>query len=308
MKTQTNAFRKGLMFVLLTVAAYSVVESQVQVYYVQPVGVSIRGGSFADAYSADASDVTSMYGNPASLSYLYNESVVVSDYITWTVKSHTISAATPIFLNQDFHFGVGASYESNGKIFQESGNGIPMKSYEFDIAASSRVIPTLSVGVLGGVRKFTFADLSRPSEWAQLGVFYNPLPGIAYGLVYRYRNGLAFVKAGDALSLVRYQNTPADLELGAAMTYPSNAASPIVSLALSTVKTFPSAERFNIKGGLEVYPIRYVALRLGYKVGSTTNVPRFGIGVHVRNFRCDFGIGPNQSDDQFHGFSLSYSF
>ena len=308
MKTQRIAFSGVFLFLLLTVVARSGVQAQVQVYYVQPVGVSIRGDSFADAYSADAFDVTSMYGNPASLSYLYNESVVVSDYITWAVKSHTISAATPVFLNQDFHFGIGASYESNGKVFQESGNGIPMKSYELDIAVSTRVIPTLSVGVLAGVRKFTFADLSRPSDWAQLGVFYNPLPGIAYGLVYRYRNGLAFVKAGDALSLVRYRYTPADLELGAAMTYPSNAVSPIVSLSLSTVKTFPSAERFNIKGGLEVYPVNFLALRLGYKVGSTTNVPRFGIGVHVRNFRCDFGIGPNQSDEQFHGFSLSYSF
>ena len=183
-----------------------------------------------------------------------------------------------------------------------------MQSYEFDLASSTRVIPTLSAGVLAGIRSFKFANLSRSSEWAQLGVFYNPLPGIAYGLVYRYRRGLVFVKAGSDISLTPYASTPADLELGAAMTYPSNAADPIVSLALSTVRTFPSAERFNIKGGLEVYPVSYLALRLGYKVGSTTNLPRFGLGIHVRNFRCDFGIGPNQAEDRFHGFSLSYSF
>lgn len=308
MSLRTRAAVAGIVLGAALITASPFARSQAYVYFAQPSGVSIRGESFANAYSADAFDVTSMYSNPASLTYMDNRSVVVSDVFDWTLKSQTYSFAVPLLFTPDLRFGIGASYANNGTVFSETGDGVPTKSFEIDVATATRVIPTLSVGILGGLRSFTFANLTRPSEWAQLGIFYNPLPGIDYGLVYRYRRGLVFVKGGSDISLEPYAQTPADLELGAAMTYPATSASPIVCLSLTTIRTFPSAERFNIKGGLEVYPVPFVALRLGYKVGSSTNLPRYGIGIHVNNFRCDFGIGPSQADDRFHGFSLSYSF
>ncbi|MGA9121284.1 MAG: hypothetical protein WB699_18095 [Bacteroidota bacterium] len=308
MTGRPNLQRAVILTAFLLVIVALRLHAQTYVYFAQPSGVSVRGDAFAGAYCADAFDVTAMYSNPASLSFLRTRSVVVSDLSDWTLKSQTVSAAAPLLIDQDLRFGIGASYSGGGTVFAETGEGVPVQSYEFDVASSTRLIPTLSAGVLIGIRSFKFANLSRSSEWAQLGVYYNPLPGIAYGLVYRYRRGLVFAKAGQDLSLSLYPNTPADLELGAAMMYPANSNSPIVSLSLTTVRAFPSAERFNIKGGLEVYPISFLALRLGYKVGSTINLPRYGIGVHVMNFRCDFGIGPSQADDRFHGFSLSYSF
>jgi hypothetical protein len=281
--------------------------AQVLVSNARVYGVSPRGFALADAYCADNTDVTSMYGNPGALGYLRNTSVVLTHQVDWTTQSATEQLAVPYQLNRDISLGVAAVVSRDGKLRAENGADFAFNSYGIDLGSSVRIMPTLTAGLLLGARSYTFADQTMTTGWVQVGVLYNPTPGITYGASYRIRNNLLCVIAGPSAFLVREPTWPAELEIGAAMTFPSHSGTPIVTLALTTEKNFPSIQRFNTKGGLEVYPIPSVALRLGYKVGSSVNVGRYGAGVRFGKLQMDVGIAPSSAEERSHVLSLSYS-
>jgi len=270
-------------------------------------GASPRGFAMADAYCADENDVTSMYGNPGALGFLRNTSIVLTHQVEWTTQSAMEQVAVPYQLSRDVSLGISAVVARDGRLSGLDGTEFAFKSYGVDLGSSIRVIPTLTVGLLLGARKFTFADQTMTTGWVQTGVLYNPTPGITYGVSYRIRNSLLCVIAGSHASLEREPTWPGELEIGAAMTFPAHSGVPMVSLALTTSKNFPSIQRFNTKGGLEVYPVPFLALRLGYKVGSSVNVGRYGAGVKVGRLQMDIGIAPSAAEERSHIMSLSYS-
>jgi hypothetical protein len=283
------------------------VTAQVLVTNAPLYGSSPRGFTMADAYCADQHDVTSMYGNPGALGFLRNKSIVVTHRVDWTTQSATEQAAVPFQLSHDIALGISALAARDGRLHAADGAEFAFTSYGVDLGSSVRIIPTLTVGLLLGARRFTFADQTMTTGWIQAGVLYNPTPGITYGVAYRIRNNLLCVIEGSHTSLERAPVWPAVLELGAAMIFPAHSGVPVVSLALTTERSFPSVQRFNTKGGLEVYPVPFLALRLGYMVGSEVNVGRYGAGVKVGNLQMDIGIAPSSAEDRSRVLSLSYS-
>jgi len=281
--------------------------AQVLIANARLYGTSPRGFAMADAYCADNNDVTSMYGNPGALGFLRSTSMVLTHQVDWTTQSATEQLAVPFQLNQDVSFGVAAVVSRDGILHAEDGAGFAFSSYGVDLGSSVRIIPTLTAGLLLGARSFRFADQTMTTGWVQAGVLYTPTPGITYGVSYRIRNNLICAIAGSQASLEREQTWPAELEIGAAMTFPAHSGMPMVTLALTTEKNFPSIQRFNTKGGLEVYPLPFVAVRLGYKVGSSVNVGRYGAGVKLGKLQLDVGIAPSSAEDRSHVLSLSYS-
>jgi hypothetical protein len=60
------------------------------------------------------------------------------------------------------------------------------------------------------------------------------------------------------------------------------------------------------KGGLEIYPVRFLALRIGQSVeSSSTGTTRFGAGIVAESFEFDFAMPLNESPVQYYEVSLS---
>jgi hypothetical protein len=280
--------------------------AQLIVSTARPFGVSPRGFALADAYSADWDDVTSMYGNPGSLGSLRARSVVVTHYAEWATRTASELLAVPISVDDDLTLAVAGVLGHNGRLLGLDGTEFAFSYSGGDVAGAYRIMPTLALGMLVGAREYVFGDNRMMAGWLHVGVLYNPTPGVTYGITYRARGSAVRVIGGQSATLERESQWPADLEIGAAMTYPARSGSPIVSFSLSTEKNFPAIQRFNTKGGLEVYPVQYVALRIGYKVGSSNNVARYGAGIRLGRFHMDAGIAPSSAEDRAHTFSLSY--
>jgi hypothetical protein len=281
-------------------------EAQLLVSAARPIGFSPRGFALADAYCADWDDVTSMYGNPGALGNLRQSSIVIAHHVDWATQTATELVAFPLTINEDIALGFAGTIGRNGKLVGLDGTEFAFSFKGGDLATSVRIMPTLSLGLLVGIREYAFADNRMTTGWVHIGFLYNPTPGISYGITYRTRGSALRVIGGQQASLERESQWPADLEIGAAMTYPARSGSPIVTLALTTEKSFPAIQRFNTKGGLEIYPLQFVALRIGYKVGSSNNVARYGAGVRFNRFRMDVGIAPSSAEERSHMFSLSY--
>lgn len=304
-----RSFRFPLRCMIAAAAGLLLVHTasaQLVVSAARPFAVSPRGFALADAYCADWTDVASMYGNPGALGSLRQKSVMLTHHVDWATRTATEMIAAPIMLNDDIAFGVAGMVGRQGVLTGLDGLDHRFSYQGGDVAGSYRLLPTLTVGVLAGVRAYSFGDHTMSTGWAHVGVLYTPSPGITYGIAYRVRGSAVRVIANQDASLVRESTWPADLEIGAAMTFPARSGTPIVSLALTTEKSFPAVQRFNTKGGLEIYPVRFLALRMGYKVGSTTNVARYGAGVLVNRFRLDFGVAPSAAEDRSHTLSVSY--
>ena len=231
---------------------------------------------------------------------------MLTHHVDWTSQTATELVAVPLPLNRDISFGVSCAIGHDGKIHGYDGKEFQFSSQGVDLGSSLRIMPTLSLGLLLGVRSYSFAGDRVTTGWTQIGVLYNPTPGITYGVSFRVRGSALRVIAGQEAFLVKESAWPADLEIGAAMTFPARSGAPVVSLALTTEKNFPAVQRFNTKGGLEVYPMSFIALRVGYKVGSSNNVARYGAGVLFNRFRMDIGIAPSSAEERSHTLSLSY--
>jgi len=283
-----------------------VAEAQLLVSTVRPFGISPRGFALADAYCADWEDVTSMYGNPGALGSLKASSIVLTHHADWITRTATEFVAVPLRIDDEFSLGFAGTIGRKGTLTGLDGTEFAFSFRGGDLASSYRIMPTLSLGLLVGVREYSFADDRMTTGWVLVGLLYSPTPGISYGITYRARGSALRVIGGQHASLVVESQLPADLEIGASMTYPARSGSPIVSLALTTEKSFPAIQRFNTKGGLEVYPVQFIALRIGYKVGSSNNVARYGAGVRFDRFRLDLGIAPSSAEERSHVFSLSY--
>jgi len=301
-----HSHRRWLGALVVALIMARTAEAQLVVSPSRPFGVSPRGFALADAYCADWSDVTSMYGNPGALASLRSSSIIVVHHVDWATQTATELAAVPVRVNDDFAFGVAGVLGRDGKIHGLDGAEFGFTYFGGDLGSSYRIIPTLSLGFLGGIRAYTFAGDKLVTGWGQIGVLYAPTPGISYGVTYRVRGSALRIVGGQESSIEHESSIPADLEIGAAMTFPARSGSPIVSLSLTTEKNFPAVQRFNTKGGLEVYPVQFVALRIGYKVGSSNNVARYGAGVLFDRFRMDIGVAPSAAEDRSHTLSLSY--
>jgi hypothetical protein len=167
------------------------------------------------------------------------------------------------------------------------------------------ISPVLSVGAMGGIRRTDLISLPTTSQWAQAGLFYYPTPGIAYGIAYRVRNGYTYWFSNNQSGVQHDAKLGQIVEIGTTMTWPSRSDRPMVTLSLTTEKFFPGISLFSTKGGLEVLPVQFLALRMGFKVGSFERVARYGLGFLFDPLRLDAAIGPGRTDNRFAGVSLS---
>jgi hypothetical protein len=202
---------------------------------------------------------------------------------------------------------VAGMYSHGGELRPEGDLAVAVKEYGVDIATSMALTPTLSVGAFAGGRQVQFASTTKTNGWGQVGMFYYPSPGISYGWAYRVSSGVSYWSANAQRGVINEPTLSQNLEISATMTYPSRSSAPIVTLSLASEKYFPGVSLFSTKGGLEVYPVSFIALRVGFKAGTVERIARYGVGLRFDPVRLDLAVGASRSEDRFAGISLSVS-
>ena len=186
-----------------------------------------------------------------------------------------------------------------------SGHG-KMFSYGCDIASGYEIVPRLAVGGLVSVRWGASNGVSASAVSSSVGFLYSPSPEISYAIAFLGAGtGIGTRPSGD--SLVIYQRgLERRLHVGASMRYPSSASlrRPILSISLSNEKTF-DVDGLVYRGGIEVFPIGELALRVGYTVGPDIGAPSYGTGLLMGRVRIDYAFARRDLDERTHQVSVS---
>jgi hypothetical protein len=273
-------------------------------YTLRPQGMGMRAAGLAEASSADATDVTGMFWNPGSVSFVRKPGMVFTHAIDTETHANTEQLASTVYRGAGVSLAVNGLYMHDGTLSPEGGPHVGIGMRGADVTASLLLLPTLSVGVMVGGREILLDTDRRTTGWGNVGLFYFPSPGISYGISYRILRGATYWFA-NAQSGVTWEPDPFQtIEMGATMSYPARSKSPFVMLSLSTEKVFPGVSLFSTKGGLEVLPIPMLALRVGFKVGSVERVARYGIGVNLYGVHIDAAYAPSRAENRFGGVSL----
>ncbi len=262
-----------------------------------------RASAFAGAYTTQTQDVSSMYWNPASLSFL-ERNAVLWDYFQephGRMKSELLAVPLPFGEENAAGLGINAT-----QILMDDGFGIEHTSalYGFDFASAAALTSTFSVGIKGTVQ---YGQLQKQQLWtasSAIGILYAPGPDVSYGLVYS-GFGEAIQYSLDHEDLVlRHQATPHNLQLGLAMQFPSSKVERAVTIALANDKTFgKTGLRYN--GAIEWSATHFLDLRIGYVVAPAYAGAKYGIGIHTDGIQLDYAISPSALTDQFQEVTMS---
>jgi len=200
-------------------------------------------------------------------------------------------------------FGVGIMLTHTGNLNHSGGAPLQFMQYGMDIAYARAVTPTLSLGGrIGASTAESGTERSTARSWSA-GCFYSPSPGSTYGLVYTgIGTTIAVRRDGSGTALVT-ETVPASLGLGLSIQYPSFVGRRMLVLSVADEKSIgESGSRYKI--GLEVYPLRTIALRAGYVALPGAAAAHYGAGFIADRIEIDYAISPNNAVSQFHEISL----
>jgi long-subunit fatty acid transport protein len=298
----------GLML-LMSVFSTAVAVSQTTVSYTTPtLGIGARAAALGDAYTADTQDASSLYWNPATLVFLQEPSVVFNHREDQESNAMNEDVAIPLLMGDD-GIALGASVSHLG-YWKDSPQGPAFRfiQYDLDMAYARVIIPHLSLGLsIDG----TYGKTETSRLWvasASFGLLYSPSPGLSYGIAYQgvgWKVGYSFDSTSTAL---HKENQIQSLQMGVTLRFPHSPSKPsLFTLTAVNEKNFRD-HALGYKAGLEIFPIRFVGLRIGYHVNKTKAAARYGVGLRLDWLQLDYAISPSRQDDRFHQVSLSIAF
>ncbi len=269
----------------------------------RPVNGSARTASLGGAAVGEGYDVSSMYWNPATLSFLRHSSVTVSSILGRNGESfnNTLSLP-PLYVDNYQVIAAGLAGSYFGKNWSQ-----PYFAYNgIDLGYSIKLHPTLSVGVLTNIR---YGNNSSSGLWAtsgSLGAFYVPSSGISYGIVYTgIGSGVLYRYNGYAGTLKYQRNLDQSIHLGSSFRFPSLYRLPYIIITMESQK-FINTSGITYRAGFETFPAQNLSLRLGIISSSIATAGSFGLGYHIGNLQLDYTYFPDRVADRFHQISISY--
>jgi hypothetical protein len=275
-----------------------------------------RAAALADAIAADAADVTCMYWNPASLSFLQERSVVLNYSLERIRGRDNVMNENVVFSLIDergFEVGLGATHSHVGYI--EAGS--PLSGYDFnqgsfDLGLALALSRFSSIGIVSTIRHGRAGSQSTTVGSAVMGLMYYPSPELSYGLVYQgLGNGIeySFDPSGFQTNPIKMRLLNS-LQMGVTARFNgfnTLEVRPTVVISVATQKIW-GTEGIIYKGGVEVWPISFLALRIGYWSGTQTVAAKYGAGVRLGQWQLDYGVSPTELEPVFHQVSLAFSF
>lgn len=269
--------------------------------------LSARAAAMGDASLADLLEPSGMFRNPAVLPFVSSHPAVLSLLHDWS--SRTLGERVVFSQSAGERSAVGAAaHIRHDARSGESGvyDGLSFAVVGLNGAFGWEFSRFWSVGVAGGFEA-PASGTGMTGFSGATGLLYSPSGVMSYGLVYStFNDGLTYEldPAARSTTLVR---APTDhgLEVGINMRYPLRTVRPMLALGLGARRVF-GAESILYRAGLEWYPVSPLALRFGFVAIDGTSSERYGVGVHLGDFRLDYAIAPSRTSARFQEVSLQY--
>ena len=264
-----------------------------------------RAASFADAYVAEAHDITSMYTNPAALTWLSKASIMLNYSLEQILATDNImneNVALPISLRRDVGLGIGATLSHVGHIRDTSPiSGFGYRQYGVEMGIGWTVTRFLSVGAGVNARYGKTRAANLGAVHFTLAGFYSPSPEISYGISFQgLGQGLDYsFDSLASITVITQKNLDKSVQIGVSWRFRDNEDEPILTMAVANQKIF-GIKGVVYKGGIEYVPFSLIALRVGYWVGDETLAPKFGVGIHLSPVQIDYAISPSELEPVFH--------
>lgn len=293
---------------LLSVLSISVMQSQTVTSYTTPFpGIGARAAALSDAYTAETYDVSSMYWNPAALVFLQKSSVVANHFQEPEHNAMNENVAIPL-LTESNALALSAAVAHIGYPKRSPpASEFRFIQYGFDIAYATEIVPSLSFGASIGMQYGLSGVSHLKVASSSFGIMYSPSPEISYGLAY---NGIGsrikYTYDGFSTRL-NQENVPRNLQIGARMRFPSSFNQTFLTIMAANEKNF-GEHGLRYKGGLELYPVDFLALRTGYQVDPSKAAARYGMGLKINRVQLDYAISPSRAYEQFQQLSVSITF
>ena len=291
-----------IMFAVVMVPTFMVQGySQSQPLNTQPFGIGARATALGGAYISEGWDVSSMYWNPAALSFIHHRAISATVLVRES-RSLQHFVALPIQISQDQIVAIGTVGSFTGQPWMQP----YFTYYGTDIGLAQKLATTVSIGALVNVR---YSSLSSTSLWAaagSLGFFYSPTPAVSYGIVYNGLGwGINYNMTGSRRYLSYEKSLQRTLQVGATLRIPGNSLRrPDVSIAMAS-ESFLGQNEFAYKAGIEILVVEFLTARIGIHREPDGIQTKGGFGIFTKFFQLDYAMSPSGTSGRFHEVSLA---
>ena len=205
------------------------------------------------------------------------------------------------------HEALAAGISANNVGYLGTRSKTPFRAVQYagTIAYAKEIIPAFSVGA-SALLQYGQSDASKLwTASGSLGIFYAPDDQVSYGASFSgIGSGILYQTDDHITTSLVTQNLPHILTAGATVRFPENPNQTILIISVANSKLFgESGIRYN--GGLELWPVKFFALRGGYVVYPNLSAARFGMGLRFPGVEFDSAISPSKSTDQAVHFSFA---
>lgn len=278
----------------------------------------VRSTALGGASVADYRELSSIFINPATLSFVRNlKRIEFNTSQSWENNLMLQNISLPFFANQRHSIaaqtGVMHSGLESANPFVSGAKSKPdITLYRFDLAYAYSLTSYFSMGILSSTSIADNAYSNEITNVLSIGMIYVPSKSISYGISFRGlgRNiGYELPESGRTKLIT--QNTNESLEVGATLTYPVDTDRSYFSLSLANEKRFGEPGIW-YKAGVEakfflLKKLPQLQLRNGLimKPESDIYAPTFGVGMDWSKTSVSFSISPGkQLSERFHQLGI----
>lgn len=293
-----------VFFLVLHVLCFSSMAYSQSVFHSPPISFGTQAAALGNAYAAHVQDVSSMYWNPAAISFLEKRTVVVNAVMDSQTDVFHHMVAAPLWHSDDHFLAAGIVGSHFGRQWYRP----YFSNYGVDIGYCAKLTPFLSVGTLVNLR---YGQIIGSSLWAgsgTLGLLYYPSRGITYGIrLGGLGPGIVYRQEGKRKTLSYDSQLPKGLTLGSTFRFPTTTSYSTVTLSFDCGLDLRSRDLTN-GFGFELSPWKALTLRVGLARENTITMFRYGAGIQAGFLQVDYAYVPLSNGNHFHHSSLSVSF
>lgn len=292
----------------------------VQKFIVNNTKAGARSTALGNTSVADYQELSSIYINPAALSFIKNlKRVEFNSSQSWD-RNLMLQNLTVPFLAYNKHritLQTGILHKGldlgNSSVPELTANP-SLILYRFDLAYAYSFTPTISMGFINSTSIAHKAQFNQTTNSVSVGMLYAPSKSVSYGVAFRGLGrdiGYKITESGETELITR--NRTETVELGATLNYPVDTDKTYLSLSIANEKRFGDPG-IRYKLGLEVKlnststsTLPDLQLRSGIIMQPEFDVyaPTFGVGTDFKTYSINFAISPGtQLNERF--FQLGF--